>query len=203
MSTRENSGEETGDAAGVTRWLDDGGDAGGGAGAIHFRSVAGLIDAVAGVAPKQLQTLLRVLSRSNYRLEARVVVELAMRCRDPLAELSSVCRDALLAASDLEMLLRTYKWHDVVAVCPHARAQALLRLCDEALSEADNPYSAKRRRRCNEIRPRLKQAARAERRKAGALIGRIAAHRDTVCPGYWEVLRAFLVRYRRSQRVGS
>ncbi|MCP3956721.1 MAG: hypothetical protein GY719_02595 [bacterium] len=72
---------------------------------IDFQGVAGLIDAVAGAAPERLGKLLAALLSSQERLEARVVVELTLRCQDPLAPLATLCRDALQAAA-MEMTSR-------------------------------------------------------------------------------------------------
>ncbi len=159
---------------------------------IDFQGVAGLIDAVAGADPGRLGLLLRVLRTSDERLEARIVVELALRCRDPLAPFDTLCRDALAAASDFSRLLRTDTWRSVRNLCPNARATALLNLCDETLANA-HPLKKRRRQRCREIRPRLKLAAIEEQRTRAEALEEIEAQRTARCPDYWRLLRSFLV----------
>lgn len=170
-------------------------------GVIDFQGVAELIDAVAGANPKQLSRLLQVLFSSDDRLEARVVIELALRCRDPLAPLESVCRDALNAASDLDRLLRADGWQRVDEVCPNARANALLNLCDEVLSAARREYKRNRRQRCRAIRPRVKVAAVEESNAASETIEHMAAMRKVRCPDFWELFRQYLVRDRADGRL--
>ncbi len=158
---------------------------------IDFRGVAGLIDTVASADPGHLKLLLQVLRTSEECLEARVVVELALRCRDPLAPLATLCRDALQTAADFNLLLRSSGWTSVWEVCPNARATALLNLCDETLAET-RPRARDRRRRCGKIRSRLVSAASEEQGAQRDAFGRIEAQRDAWCPNYRHLFRLFL-----------
>ncbi len=160
-------------------------------GVIDFQGVAGLIDTVAGADPGRLRLLFQVLRSSDECLEARVVVDLALRCRDPLAPLATLCRDALKAASDFDLLLRSAPWSSVRERCPGARATALLNLCDGILAAA-NPRKRKRRLRCRQVRPRLKIAAVEEQDARAEAIERVEAQRLVQCPDYWQLLRVFL-----------
>ncbi len=160
-------------------------------GIIDFQAVAALIDAVAAVAPGRLPALLQVLRSSDERLEARVVVDVALRCRDPLAPLATLCRDALRTAADFNQLLRSRGWHSVRELCPRARANAALHLCDEILADS-HPARHKRRRRCGQIRARLEAAALEERSARADDLERLEAARAEHCPLYWQVLRSFL-----------
>lgn len=162
---------------------------------IDFQGTAAIIDTVAGANLSLLKRLFQLLWSSDERLEARVVIELTLQCRDPLAPLSSTCQDALQTASDLELLLRTPDWEEVRTICPNARATALLNLCDQALSkEGLDDHQRERRRRCRDVRPRLKAAVDEESVSASAAIERIAAERQAQCPEYWELLRSYLVQ---------
>ena len=152
-----------------------------------------MIDAVLGAAPERLDTLLRALWSSNERLEARVVVELAWRCRDPLAPLSSLCRDALKAAADLDTLLRLPEWRKLEEVCRFGHANAILNLCDVTLSRA-NPNTAERRKRLREIRPRVKVAAVAEMNSQHERIERLRNARRAALPSLWEFLETYVSR---------
>ncbi len=160
---------------------------------IDFEGVAALIDAVAAADPGRLPTLFRVLRSSDECLEARVVVEVTLRCRDPLAPLATLCRDAPQASFDFNRLLKSEAWLDVRQLCPDARAAALLNLCNEVLAEA-NPLKENRRRRCREIRPRLKLAAMEERSDRAEALERVITTRAVQCPSYWRLLRTFLAR---------
>ena len=152
-------------------------------GCIDFHGIATLIDAVAGVEPQHLSALLEVLATSSRRLEARIVAKLAVRCRDPLAPLGTLCRDALQAAADLKLLERSSDWQSVHQVCPDARAGALLNLCDAALANDLHTLGiaagGDRRRRCRAIRPRLKLAAAEESKQ---LQPKVDADRAGVVP---------------------
>ena len=126
---------------------------------IDFQGIAKLIDTVS-LHSETLKTLFRVLLSSHERLEARVVVELALWCRDPLAPLSSVCQDALQTSSDLERLLQADDWQEVKEVCPNARAVALLNMCEEILDATEGKVQKRlKRRACQRIMSRLKVAA--------------------------------------------
>ena len=163
---------------------------------IDFHGIAELIDAVAGAKPQLLSRLFQVLFSSDDRLEARVVIELALRCHDPLAPLESTCRDALRTATDLDRLLQVDGWHRIEEVCPNARANALLHLCDEVLSAVENEYKKTRRRRCRAIRPRVKVAAVEESNAHAETIEHLAAMRKAQCPDVWELFRGYLVEDR-------
>ncbi len=152
---------------------------------------------VAGVAPRRLGKLLHVLWSSDERLEARVVVEVVLRCRDPLAPLSTLCRDALKTARDLDALLKARPWQKVEEVCRFVRASALLNLCDAILTEP-TPYNAKRRGQIREIRSRVKVAAAGELNSRQAEIERIRAMREAVLPNLWVLLATYLVKDKRT-----
>ncbi len=158
---------------------------------VDFDAVAALIDAVAAADPRSLPALLQVLRSSDERLEARVVVDVALRCRDPLAPLGTLCRDALRSTADFDLLLRSRGWHRVRELCPRARATALLHLCDEILADS-HPVRQKRRDRCRQIRPRLAAASIAERAQRFLELERLEAAHAAHCPGYWRILRSFL-----------
>ena len=160
---------------------------------IDFHGIAELIDTVAGAKPQLLSRLFQVLFWSDDRLEARVVIELALRCRDPLAPLESMCRDALRTAADLDRLLQLDGWQRVEELCPNARANALLHLCDEVLSTVENEYKKDRRQRCRTIRPQVKVAAVEESNARAETIEHLAAMRKAQCPHLWELFRGYLV----------
>ncbi len=161
---------------------------------IDFFALAGLIDTVAGASPKQLALLLRVLFSSDRRLETRVVLELVLRCRDPLAPLESACENGLQTAKDFDVLLETTKsWKEVSEICPETRALALLNLCDEVLSD-EQEVSRERRARCRVIRPRLKRAAVAESNAEGERMEQLAAIYEQRCPAFRDLLRSFVAR---------
>ncbi len=158
---------------------------------LDFQGVAVLIDDAAAAGPRRLATLLRVLRSSEECLEARVVVDLVLRCRDPLAPIATLCRDALQAALDFGHLLRSRTWRRVGDCCPNARATALLNLCDRILAD-DNPLKRQRRRRCREIRTLLDRSSAEELNARDEDLPRLEAARVTQCPGYRRLLRDFL-----------
>lgn len=168
---------------------------------IDFQGVAQLIDTVSGAKPQLLGSLFQVLFSSlDHRLETRVVIELVLRCRDPLAPMDSLCRDGLKAAADFDRLLRTDEWDRVDEVCTDVRANALLHLCDEVLQHGDTPVSSpaaagcrNRVHPCKQIRPKLKLAAVHENNTKGELMEHLAALREVRCPELWELFREFLV----------
>lgn len=172
-------------------------------GVVDFQGIAGLIDTVLGAAPARLATLLRVLSSANDRLEARVVVEVVVRCRDPLAPLNTLCRDALKTAADLDILLRLPKWHKLEEVIRFGRANAILNLCDMTLKEA-KPHTAARRAQISEIRPRVKVAAVKELEHQRETIERIRSTRQAVFPDLFDILETFIATHKKTgseQRV--
>lgn len=158
---------------------------------IDFEGVAGLIDTVLGADPDRLHGLLGVLWSSDEMLEARVILEMVVRCRDPLAPLATLCRDALKAASDLEVILRRPSRQDVANICQSGRANAILNLCDAALAQP-NPHKAQRRERIRRIRPGAKVAAVAEMSARQDDIERIQAAREVALPNLWKVLETYL-----------
>ena len=164
---------------------------------VDFGGVAGLIDTVAGTAPQRLSLLLNVLSSSSERLETRVVVELALQCRDPLAPLQTLCRDALKTSAVLDALLRAPTWRRVEDVCPSARAHALLNLCDATL-ENGSPHHFRRRQQVRTIRPRVRLAAVEERNRLGEKIEQQIRQRQAALPSLWELLESFIASDRRS-----
>ncbi|MCP3964534.1 MAG: hypothetical protein GY719_42440 [bacterium] len=166
---------------------------------IDFHGVAGLIDTVAGAAPERLGKLLHLLSSSQEQLEARVVVELALRCRDPLSPLATLCRDALETAADLDTLLNAEPWRHVQEVCRHPRAGALLNLCEAALA-SPTPYNERRLKRIREIRPRVRRAAAAEMISRRQEIERVRGMRSAVLPDLWVLLGGFVEKTKKTMR---
>lgn len=164
---------------------------------IDFQGVAGLIDAVLAAAPERLPTLLGVLSSSSERLEAQVVLDIVVRCRDPLAPLETLCRDSLKAAADLDAILNPRRGKNVADVCPPGRANAILNLCDAALRDA-GPHTGKRRKRIRVIRPEVKVAAVQEMNYRQEDIERISQARDGQLPHLWLLLGRYLVRTKRA-----
>lgn len=164
---------------------------------IDFHGIAGLIDTVLEAAPERFPTLLRVLWSSREWLEARVVIDLVARCRDPLAPLRSLCQDALTAASDLDALLHRSPSKDGIRSDGHA--VAILNLCDAALT---NSRSAARRDRVRQLRPAVKVAAVAELTRRHADIERIKAARDGAIPNLWTELETYVTldKERRGSR---
>lgn len=158
---------------------------------VDFQGVADLIDTIIGAAPQRLQTLLNVLSSSNERLEARVVIELVLRCNDPLAPSSTLCKDALKAAADLDILLNRPSWRRLEEVLRRPRAVALLHLCDAAIDEV-TPYSAPRRAKISEIRPRVAFAALVEEERRGEEIQSISLMRSAAVPNVWDLLEQYV-----------
>lgn len=164
---------------------------------VDFGGVASLIDTVAGAAPERLGLLLKVLSTSAERLEARVVVELTTQCRDPLAPLATLCQDALKTSTDLDALLKASHWTRVQDVCVAPRAQALLNLCDAALAN-DSPHHRSRRQLIRTIRPRVRLAAVDERERFGDQIAHQIRQREAMLPALWELLESFIANDRKS-----
>ncbi len=166
---------------------------------VDFQGVAHLIDAISGNAPEHLSMLLRVLSTSGERLEARVVVELVLRCRDPLSPLGSLCREALKTAADLDILLRRehLKLSDIPRI---SHAGALLNLCDRALQE-ETPHGKERRRQIRRIRPMVKVLAVAELNNRQEEMAKIRAIRDAVFPNLWNLLETHLARFKGSEQT--
>ena len=162
---------------------------------VDFQGIAGLIDTVLGAAPERLDTLLRALATSNERLEARVVVELVLRARDPLAPLATLCRDALKAAADLDLLLTRQGWQRLEEVCSHGRATAILNLCDVTIAQA-NPHGQKRRERIQEIRPRVRLAAVAELKGRRNKIDQVRRMREAALPNLWKLIEAYVAKMR-------
>jgi hypothetical protein len=159
--------------------------AGGSVVCLDFQSVAGLIDAVAGSEPVRLETLLRMIHETNYRMEARIVLRTAVACRDPLAQPGMICKDALRTLSDLERLARARHGSSLERVVgrPDPRACALLNACDHEIGRLAGP----KQDRLKAIRPRLEEAAALETTRQGAQIRAIAALRHARCRNIWQV----------------
>ncbi len=161
---------------------------------IDFQGVAGLIDTVLETAPERLESLLKILWSSNEWLEARVVLEIVLRCRDPLAPLNTLCRDALKATVDFETLCNRRR--DVANICPsgHGRANAILNLCDAALKQPSPDTAKERRERIRKIRPRVKVASVREMNRRRDDIERIRDMREATLPHLWALLEAYVSR---------
>ncbi len=160
-----------------------------------FHGIAGLIDSVLGFAPDRLEVLLRALRSSNERLEARVVLEIVVHCRDPLAPLETLCRDGLHTAADLDRLLHL-STSDLSGCRELRHANAILNLCDAILRQA-NPYTRRRRQAIRRIRPRVEVAAAAETTSRQQEIERIEVARQAALPHLWETFESFVARNRR------
>ena len=119
------------------------------------------------------------------------MIELVLRVNDPLAAPGSLCRDALKTAADLDILLNRPCWRRVEEVIRQPRAWGLLNLCDAALDEV-SPYSAPRRAKLREIRPRVKLAAVTERNSRSNEIERVSAMRDAAIPNLWSLLERYV-----------
>ncbi len=148
--------------------------------------VAAVIDTVLAMDPRSLETHLEMLQTSDDRLAAWVVVDLAVHCRDPLAPLATLCRDALRAADDLDHLLHRPRCYDIEAVCRAGRANAIFNLTEATRKQVD-PQGACRER-IRRIHPRLKIAAVTESFRHEAEIGRIRAARQAAQPDLWRLL---------------
>ncbi len=175
---------------------------------IDFQGVAGLIDTVLGTAPERLESLLKILWSSNEQLEARVVLEIVVRCRDPLAPLKTLCRDGLQATAHFEKLCNQPKWRDVADICPpgYGRANAILNLCDAALKQPSPDTGKERRERIRRIRPRVKVAAVREMNRQRDEIERIRDMRAATLPHLWMLLEAYGAQdknYRRPKELNS
>jgi hypothetical protein len=159
--------------------------AGGSVVCLDFQSVAGLIDAVAGAEPVRLETLLGIIHETSYRMEARIVLQAAVACRDPLAHPGSICKDALQTIADLEKLARARHWPSLERVVGRfdPRACALLNACDHELARLTGP----KQERLKAIRPRLEQAAALETTRQGAEMRAIAALRHARCRNIWQL----------------
>lgn len=154
---------------------------------LDFHSVAGLLDAIAGNAPARLSTLLTIIWETSFKEEMRHVLGLAIACRDPLADLGTICVDALQAAEDLEKLAEAQHWMSLAACVGHSnpRASALNNLCDhqiERLSEHNQ-----KRRLYLAIRQRLSQAAALERQVRIAEIQALQGLRVARCANIWKL----------------
>jgi hypothetical protein len=159
--------------------------AGGSVVCLDFQSLAGLIDAVAAAEPVRLATLLPIIWETSYKMEARTVLQAAVACRDPLADLGTICRDALRTLTDLEKLARARQWRNLAGIVGHTdpRACALLNACDHEIARLTGP-----KQDCLKgIRPQLEVAAQAERKARGQEIRAIAGLRQARCPGIWEL----------------
>ena len=173
---------------------------------IDFHGVAGLIDTVLENAPERLESLLKILWSSNEQLEARVVLEIVVSCRDPLAPLASLCRDALKATVDFERLFNLSRWRNVATIRPSGHANALLNLCDAALKQPNPDTAKKRREHIRKIRPRVKVAAVREMNRRRADIERIGAAREATLPHLWTLLEAYVAKdtnHREPRQFGN
>lgn len=158
---------------------------------MDFQGITRLIDVVLAAEPSCLPTLLRVLSTSDDRFELFVVLDIVVRCRDPLAPLSTLCRDAMKAAADLDLLLRRSNWERIEEICALPRANAILNLCDAGLQQA-NPHSERRRKCLRIVRPRLKVCAVEELNARGSEIERVRESREAVLPDLWTLLKTHI-----------
>lgn len=150
---------------------------------IDFRSVAGLIDAVAGYDPVRLSILFPMIWETSFKLETRAVLEVAVACRDPLSDLGTICKDALQSFAALEKLAQVQHWHKISHVVRDPRAGALLNACDHQIARLTDskqvPYKA--------IRARLEDAATAERQARREEIQAYSSLRLARCPSIWEI----------------
>ncbi len=151
---------------------------------VDFQGVAELIDKTLGLAQESRETLLRVLLSSDECLEARVVLDLVIRCHDPLSPPGQLCRNALKSASDLDDVLR-----DPSIDLENIHACALLNLVDALLGKGANEN---RRKQARMIRPTVKVAAIAELTKRRDEVSRMEFLFEHSVPGLWALLEEFV-----------
>ena len=159
--------------------------AGGSVVCVDFRSVAGIIDAVAGFDPARLASLFPIIWETSFKLETRAVLQAAAACRDPLSDLGTICKDALGTFTDLEKIARAHHWKKMSSVIGHRhpRACALLNACDYQLAHLPEGKQASYRT----VRAHLEIAAAAERLKRGEEMQVCAQLRQARCPNIWEI----------------
>lgn len=152
---------------------------------VDFRSVAGIIDAVAGFDPARLATFFRIVWETSFKLETLAVLQAAVACRDPLLDLGTIYRDALGTFTDLEKIARAHHWKKLSSVIGHRhpRACALLNACDYQLAHLPEGKQASYRT----VRAHLEIAAAAERLKRGEEMQVCAQLRQARCPNIWEI----------------
>ncbi len=156
---------------------------------LDFTKVARLIDATATHGTEELLMLLDVLWRSEERQTAKVVVLIAGQTEDPLSPIGEACQRGLLTAAQLDKLCDRGHWREPKTVVDDPRCVALLNLIEERL--ANGHAEARRYRRYRAIRPRLWQAAEAERRNRTLEVERLEAMRDATVPDLWMLYRDF------------
>ncbi len=149
-------------------------------------STAARIDTVLATAPGRLEAFLRRLQMSDERLAAWMMVDLALCCRDPLAPLATLCRDAVRAADDLDLLLHRPRRCDIEGICRAGHANAIFNLTEAARKVVD-PHGACRER-IRQLYPRLKIAAVTESFRCEVEIERIRTARQAALPNLWQVL---------------
>lgn len=156
---------------------------------LDFRSVAGLIDVVAGHDPRQLSTQLAVLWDSNFKEEARYVLTAALVCRDPLSDLGAICTDAFTTIHDLNRLVKRPDWSSLGSVLGHpdVHACALLNACEDRINEV----SGTKQMAFRAIRTRLEQAATFERTARSADIAAMSGLRLARCPDLWPLFERY------------
>ncbi len=167
---------------------------------LDFQGVARVIDAVLEAAPERLPLLLETLKSSCACLEARAVLDLVVSCRDPLAPLRSLCRDALQAAADLDAMLKITTLKGFLTMSPPRRANAILNLCEATLSQVDLE-GIERRLGIRRVRPSVKEAAVVEMDRRQDEIERIRESRQAVLPNLWEILEAHLSKERSLEKA--
>ena len=151
---------------------------------VDFRSMAGIIDAVAGFDPARLASLFPIIWETHFKLETRAVLQAAVACRDPLSDLGTICKDALGTFADLEKITKAHHWRKMSSVIghQHPRACALLNACDYQIANLPKGKQAPYRT----ARTRLEIAAAAERLKHGEEMQVYAQLRQARCPNIWE-----------------
>ena len=164
---------------------------GGAPGYLDFHSITGLMDAVLSTEPTRLTTLLRIIWKTDYKLEAREALRAAAACRDPLVELGALFRTAVSTMTDLERLAleprRQASIESVVGRPVHATA--LLNACENEIEREE--IGRKKRARLVAIHARLEAAASAERKRRGAEIKNQAQLRGVRFPYLWETLESW------------
>ena len=162
----------------------------GAAGYLDFHSIAGLMDAVLMTAPTRLTTLLRIIWKTDYKLEAREALRAAVACRDPLVELGALFRTAVSTMTDLERLALEPRWQSLESVVGRpVHATALLNACENEIEREE--IGRKKRARLVAIHARLEAAASAERKRRGAEIKIQAQLRGVRFPYLWETLESW------------
>lgn len=156
---------------------------------LDFRSMAEVIDTIAGYNPQRLPTQLAIILDSGFKEEGKYCLTAALVCRDPLSDLGTICTDALKTLADLKRLADKRGWPSLVSALGHSNAHAcaLLNACEDRI----NTLSSTRAAAYEAIRQRLEQAAALERTARSADIQAIHGLRVARCPNLWQLFERY------------